>query len=373
MKTLVYSIIIVCLSACAAKDSLPLLDSAAFETEIDGKKTSLYTLESGNGVTMQVTNFGARVVSIWAPDRNGKCEDIAIGYENIDRYINNTGERFLGCVVGRYANRIAKGQFEINGEQYQLPINNNGQTLHGGLKGLDMLVWNVDAVSGNEIKFSCTSKDGDDGFPGNVKIDMTYTLTPQNEFRITYNAVTDKPTVINLSNHTFFNLKGESNGTVTDNILTINASYTTPVDSVLIPSGEIVPVDGTPFDFRTPTAIGERINNDDPQLKNGLGYDHNWALDNKDGQVALAATLYEPASGRVLEVLTDQPGIQFYSGNFFDATSNGKYGKPISFREALALETQKFPDSPNHPNFPSTLLNPGETYTQTCVYKFSTK
>jgi aldose 1-epimerase len=373
MKSLIYSIVILCFAACAAKDALPLLDKAAFETTVDGKQTSLYTLKSGNGVIIQVTNFGARVISIWTPDKNGKYEDIAIGYENIDRYINNTGERFLGCVVGRYANRIAKGQFVIDSVKYQLPINNNGQTLHGGLKGLDMVAWDVNEASDSEIKFSYTSADGDDGFPGNLKIDMTYSLTPQNEFRITYKAVTDKPTVVNLSNHAFFNLKGESNGTVTDNILTINASYTTPVDSVLIPSGEIAPVDGTPFDFRKATVIGERIDVDNQQLKNGLGYDHNWVLDNKTGQAALAATLYEPVSGRVLEVWTDQPGIQFYSGNFFDGTHNGKHGKPIAFREALALETQKFPDSPNYPNFPSTRLNPGETYTQICIYKFLIK
>ncbi|MDR1897224.1 MAG: galactose mutarotase [Prevotellaceae bacterium] len=373
MKKLFYFTIILCLFACVANDTLPLLDKAAFETTVDGGKTSLYTLKSGNGITIQVTNFGARVVSIWAPDRNGKYEDIAVGYENIDRYINNSGERYLGCVVGRYANRIANGQFELDGVTYRLPINNNGQTLHGGLKGLDMAAWNVDKVSDNEIHFSYTSKDGDDGFPGNLKINMTYSLTPQNEFRIIYKAATDKPTVVNLSNHTFFNLKGESNGTITDHVMTINASYTTPVDSVLIPTGEIAPVDGTPFDFRKPTTIGERINNNDQQLKNGMGYDHNWVLDNKSGGVALAATVYEPASGRTLEVWTDQPGLQFYSGNFFDGTSNGKTGKPIKFREALALETQKFPDSPNHPNFTSTRLNPGEIYTQTCIYKFSIK
>jgi aldose 1-epimerase len=373
MKSLLYLVVIISFAACTAKDALPLLDKAAFETTVEGKNTSLYTLKSGNGVTVQVTNFGARVISIWVPDKNGKYEDIAVGYENIDRYINNKGERFLGCVVGRYANRIAKGQFEIDSVKYQLPINNNGQTLHGGLKGLDMVVWDVNEASDSEIKFSYTSKDGDDGFPGNVKIDMTYSLTPQNEFRITYKAVTDKPTVVNLSNHAFFNLKGESNGTITDHILTINASHTTPVDSVLIPTGEIAPVEGTPFDFRKATAIGARIGIDNQQLKNGLGYDHNWVLDNHDGKVALAATLYEPASGRTLEVWTDQPGIQFYSGNFFDGTYNGKRGKPIAFRETLALETQKFPDSPNHPNFPSTRLNPGETYTHTCIYKFLTK
>jgi aldose 1-epimerase len=373
MRTLVYSILILFLYSCTGESGLSLLDKAAFETTIDEKQTSLYTLNSGNGVIAQVTNFGARVVSVWTPDRDGKYEDIAVGYENIGRYINNTGERFLGCVVGRYANRIAKGQFMIDGTVYQLPVNNNGQTLHGGLKGLDMVVWNVDTVSDNEIKFSYSSPDGDDGFPGNLEIEMTYSLTPQNEFRISYRAITDKRTVINLSNHAFFNLKGEANGTITDHILTINASYITPVDSVLIPTGEIAPVDGTSFDFRKATAIGARINDDNQQLKNGLGYDHNWALDNCDGLMALAARLYEPTSGRVLEVWTDQPGIQFYSGNFFDGTYNGKSGKPIAFREALALETQKFPDSPNHPDFPSTVLNPGDVYTHTCIYKFLTE
>jgi aldose 1-epimerase len=374
MKNLFYlSLSILYLAGCSPKNTFTLLDKSAFGTVIDGKKTSLYTLKSGNGVTVQVTNFGARVISIWTPDKNGKYEDISIGYENIDRYIHNKGERFLGCVVGRYANRIAKGQFLLDSVTYQLPLNNNGNTLHGGLTGLDLVVWEVDEASDKEIKFTYTSKDGDDGFPGNLKINMTYSLTPDNEFRITYKATTDKSTAVNLSNHSFFNLKGEGNGTVTDHVLTINASYTTPVDSLLIPTGEIVPVDGSPLDFRKATVIGDRIDNDNQQLKNGLGYDHNWILDNKTGEVALSATLYEPVSGRVLEVYTDQPAIQFYSGNFFNGEVNGKFGKPIRYREALALETQKFPDSPNHPNFPSTILRPGETYTHTCIYKFLIK
>ncbi|NDV83981.1 galactose mutarotase [Bacteroides sp. 51] len=362
--------------ACSGnkKNELPLLDKSAFNTEVDGKPVSLYTLDSGKGLTVQVTNFGLRVVSIWAADRDGKYADVAVGYENIDRYINNGGERFMGCIVGRYANRIAKGQFELDGVTYQLPINNNGQTLHGGLKGLDMVVWDVNEVTPNSILFSYTSPDGDEGFPGELKIDVKYSLTTDNGLKIEYKATTDKPTVVNLSNHSFFNLKGDSNGTITDHILTINAGKTTPVDSVLIPTGELAPVDGTPFDFRTPTAIGERINVDDAQLKNGLGYDHNWVLDRKSANdVELAVTLYEPASGRVMEVYTDQPGVQFYSGNFFDGKAKNKYGKAIGYREALALETQKFPDSPNHPDFPSTRLNPGETYTHTCIYKFTTK
>jgi len=377
MKKLLYVILAVCLISCSGnqKQGLPsLLDKKAFDTQIDGKPVSLYTLNSGNGLIVQVTNLGLRVVSIWTPDKNGVYGDVAIGYENIGRYINNTGERFLGPVVGRYANRIAKGKFEVDGTAYQLPVNNNGQTLHGGLKGLDMVVWNVDKITDNSIDFSYTSPDGDEGFPGTMKIRVNYSVTSDNEFKITYNATTDKPTVVNLSNHAFFNLKGEAGGTITDHILTINAGHTTPVDSVLIPTGEIVPVDGTPFDFRQPTAIGDRIDQDNEQLKNGLGYDHNWVLDRKtDKDVELIATLYEPASGRVLEVYTDQPGLQFYSGNFFDGKTNGKYGKPIKYREAVALETQKFPDSPNHANFPSTRLNPGETYTQTCMYKFLVK
>lgn len=363
------------LYACNNKSTTPvLLDAQAFSTQVDNKPVALYTLESGNGVYMQVTNLGGRVVSLFTPDKNGQYEDIVLGFNNIETYLNNPGERYLGPVVGRFANRIAKGTFQLDGNTYQLPINNNGQTLHGGLKGLDMVVWNVDAVTKNEIKMSYVSPDGDDGFPGTLTLHMTYTLTPQNEFKLAYEATTDKPTVVNLSHHGLFNLKGEGNGTILDHILTLNASYTTPVDSVLIPTGEIAPVDGTPFDFRKPTAIGERINADNEQLKNGAGYDHNWVIDRKTANdVEWVATLYEPNNGRVMEVWSDQPGVQFYSGNFFNGKSTGKYGKTQNYREALALETQKFPDSPNQPNFPSTRLNPGETYTQTCIYKFYTK
>lgn len=378
MKKIFYLLAFLCLLGCKKTDNtkntdITLLDKSAFDTIVDNKPVSLYTLNSGNGLVVQVTNFGLRVVSIWTPDKKGKYNDVAIGYENIDRYLNNNGERFLGSVVGRYANRIAKGKFLLDETEYQLPINNNGQTLHGGLKGLDMRVWNVDKVSDKSIDFSYVSPDGEEGFPGELKIHVNYSVTPDNEFIITYKATTDKPTVVNLSNHTFFNLKGESNGTITDHILTINASNTTPVDSVLIPTGEIVTVEGTPFDFRKPTAIGERIMQDNEQLKNGLGYDHNWVIDKKSKGVELIASLYEPTSGRLIEIYTDQPGLQFYSGNFFDGKVNGKYDKPIKYREAVALETQKFPDSPNNENFPPTRLNPGETYEHTCIYKFSVK
>lgn len=376
MRTYVWAFtVLLSLFSCVQKqkETISLIDKAAFEREIDGKPVSLYTLDSGNGLIVQVTNWGLRVVSIWTPDKNGKYADVAVGYENIDRYLNNEGERFLGAVVGRYANRIAKGTFELDGIVYRLPVNNNGQTLHGGLKGLDMRTWNVDKVTDKSIDFSYISPDNEEGFPGTLHICVNYSVTSENEFKVSYKATTDKPTEVNLSNHAFFNLKGEAEGPITDHILMIRANHTTPVDSVLIPTGEIVPVDGSPFDFRRPTAIGDRIGQENSQLKNGGGYDHNWVLNKTTNGVELIASLFEPYSGRLMEVYTEQPGLQFYSGNFFDGKAKGKYGKPIKFREALALETQKFPDSPNHPDFPSTRLNPGEIYTQTCIYKFSVK
>ena len=362
------------LAACGVqKTELPLLPEEAFQTTVDGKPVALYTLHAGD-ITMQVTNYGARVVSFWTPDREGRYEDIVLGYENIGRYIDNTGERFLGAVVGPYANRIAKGRFTLDGAEYTLPLNNNGQTLHGGLKGVDRVVWDVVSATDDKLVLHYLHPDGQDGFPGNLDIEMTYSLTPDNEFRVDYKATTDKPTVANFSHHPFFNLKGEGNGTVLDNVMTINASHTTPVDSVLIPTGQIAPVEGTPFDFREPHAIGERIGAENEQLRNGGGYDHNWVIDRKtESGIEQAATVWEPASGRTIEVLSDQPGLQVYSGNFFDGKSIGKYGKPQRYRESLALETQKFPDSPNHDNFPSTALRPGETYTQVCIYKFGVK
>lgn len=323
---------------------------------------------------MQVTNYGARVASLWTPDREGNYQDIVLGYDSLARYLDNPGERFLGAVVGPYANRIAKGRFTLDSVEYTLPVNNNGQTLHGGMTGLDRVVWDVVSATENSLKMRYLHADGEEGFPGNLEITMTYTLTPENEFRIDYSAVTDKPTVVNLSNHPFFNLKGEGNGTILDHVLTINASRTTPVDSVLIPTGEIAEVTGTPFDFRTPHAIGERIGEQNEQLRNGAGYDHNWIIDRKsENGVEQFAILWEPASGRTVEVWSDQPAMQFYSGNFFDGTTTGKYSRPLRYRESVALETQKYPDSPNHDNFPSTVLRPGEQYTQVCVYKFGVK
>ena len=356
--------------SCAPKNEVTLLPASDFETVVDGKQVSLYTLKAGD-LTMQVTNFGARVVTLWTPDKNGSYEDIVLGYNNIDNYINNPGERFLGAVVGPYANRIAGGTYTIGDQTYNFPQNNNGQTLHGGLKGLDMVVWDVDNVTENQIALSYLCPDGQDGMPGNRQITMIYTLTPENEFRVDYVAQTDKATHVNISHHSFFNLKGEGNGTINDHILYINASKTTPVDAVLIPTGEIVDVTGTPFDFREPKAIGQDVNVENEQLKNGAGYDHNWVLDRKTASdLELAASVYEPASGRYMEVWTDQPALQFYGGNFFDGTTTGKYGKTLNYRESIALETQKYPDTPHHAHFPSTLLKPGEQYTHVCVYKF---
>lgn len=381
MKHYLFLAVVFALFSCVpqkSKSDLPdgvtLMPDSAFTTVLDGKNINLYTLKSGNGIIMQVSNLGGRIISLWTPDKNGAYQDIVFGHDNIDKYINFEGERCLGPVVGRYANRIAKGQFAIDGVTYQLPLNNNGQTLHGGFNGFDMKVWNVDEVTANSITLSYLSPDGDEGFPGNLNTTMVYTLTPDNELKITYQSETDKTTHVNLSHHSFFNLKGAGNGTITDHILMINASSYTPVDSVLIPCSGIVTVEGSPFDFRTPTAIGDRINDDNEQLVNGKGYDHNWVVDRAtDADVELIASVYEPVSGRFMEVLSDQPGIQFYSGNFLDGMVVGKYGKAHNFREAIALETQKYPDTPNRPEFPSTLLKPGEVYTQTCIYKFSVK
>lgn len=375
-KLLIPLIVLFGLFACKTESKMPaLLDAKNFETQVDSKNVNLYTLESGNGLYMQVTNFGGRVVALWCPDKNGDLEDVVLGHKTIQEYIDyGEAERFVGCVVGRYANRIANGQFSIDGVAYNVPKNNNGQSLHGGLKGLDMVVWDVDKVTGNSIELSYTSPDGEEGYPGALKIKMTYLLTKNNEFKIKYSAVTDKPTVVNLSHHGFFNLHGEGKGTINDHMLVINADSITPVNEVLIPTGKLMAVEGTPFDFTKQTSIGERVDEENEQLKFGKGYDHNWVLVRKtQHEVEFAASVYEPVSGRYMEIWTNQPGIQFYGGNFFKGKGDGKYGSTFNYREALALETQRFPDSPNQPAFPTTRLNPGETYEHTCIYKFSIK
>ena len=369
--TYLFAVAMLFVGCCgSANKNLDLMKAEDFQTTVDGKATDLYTITNGT-LTMQVTNFGARVVSLWMPDRNGNMADIVLGYQNIDRYVNNGGERFLGAVVGRVANRIGGGKFTLEGVEYTTPQNNNGQTLHGGLKGVDMVVWDVVEATENSIRFSYTAPDGQDGFPGNLTIVMDYILTEDNEFKVTYSATTDKTTAVNLSHHSFFNLKGEAGGTITDHILQIDADYITPTDSYLIPTGELMAVEGTPFDFRTAHPIGDMIDADNEQLKNGRGYDMNWVLNRKDnGEVVKVMSIYEPQSGRGFELYTDQIALQFYSGNFFDGTYNGKYGKPLSFRESVVFETQKYPDALNHSNFPSIVLKPGQEYTHTCIYKF---
>ena len=371
-KFFVIAVTTMAMAACSHRSDVKLFPVSDFQTVVDGNEVSIYTLKNAD-LTMQVTNFGARVVSLWTPDKDGNYEDVVLGYNNIESYVNNTGERFLGAVVGPYANRIAGGTYSIDGEVYNFPQNNNGQTLHGGLKGLDMVVWDVKDVNDTSIVLNYLHADGQDGHPGNLDITMTYTLTKNNEFKVEYLAETDKATHVNISHHSFFNLKGEGNGTINDHLLYINASKTTPVNAVLIPSGAVADVTGTPFDFRKPKTIGQDLEVEDEQLANGAGYDHNWVLDREtENELELAAGVYETESGRYMEVWTDQPALQFYGGNFFDGTSYGKYGKTLNYRESIALETQKYPDTPNHSNFPSTLLQPGDVYTHVCVYRFKT-
>lgn len=331
----------------------------------------LITLRAGD-ITLQVTDFGARVISLFAPDRSGNVEDVIVGYGDARRYVHNTGERYLGATVGRVANRIGNGRFTLDGVTYTLPQNNNGQTLHGGIGGIDMVPWKVLDRTESSVTFGYTVPDGLDGFPGNLSIELTYTLTEDNRFDITYKATTDKATPVNLSNHAFFNLHGPVGGTILDHVIQIDADAITPVNAFLIPTGELMPVEGTPFDFREAHVIGERINDDHRQLAFGQGYDHNWVFNNSNGEFRKVCTLSDPVSGRVMEVLTDQPGMQLYCGNFFDGSYCGKVPDVmIGHREALAIETQKWPDGVNHPNFPNTVLRPGETYTQHTAYRFS--
>ncbi len=334
-----------------------------------------YTLQNKGGLTVNVTNYGAIITSILTPDRNGKVGDVALGYAKVESYMNAVDKPYFGAIVGRYGNRIAGGKFTIDSETFTLAKNNNENHLHGGTIGFDKVVWDVKSVSGSAIELAYRAKDKEEGYPGNLDVTVSYTLTDQNELAIEYSAVTDKATPVNLTQHTYFNLKGEGNGTILDHELMLNASRFTPVDVGLIPTGELVDVAGTPFDFTTSKPIGRDIEKEDEQLKFGGGFDHNWVLNRTDGDdsMTLAAEVFEPSSGRVLEVHTTEPGIQFYSGNFLDGRLTGKAGKTYVNRGGFCLETQHFPDSPNQPNFPSTLLKPGQVYKTRTTFKFSTK
>lgn len=368
-KYLIFVLIVMLFVGCSKKRNITLLNSSDFETVIDGKRVSLYTLKSGF-LTMQVTNYGGRVVSLWVPDNSGSYDDVVLGYENINRYVNNEGERFLGAAVGRCANRIEGGSFSIDGKMFETFKNDNGNTLHGGEFGIDRIVWDVDSVTENAIFFHTVLADGKDGFPGNLDIRMSYVLTPENEFRVEYFATTDAPTLCNLSHHSFFNLKGEGNGDVLDHELTINSQFITVINDRLVPNGNFVAVKGSPMDFSEGKTIGRDIEKYHPQMENAKGYDFNYVINKPIRSMGVAATVIEPNSGRKMIVSTDQPGIQFYSGNFFDGKTNGKKGMPLGYRGGFALETQQFPDAVNHQAFPSVVLRPGETYHHTCIYGF---
>jgi aldose 1-epimerase len=335
-----------------------------------GQPVDIYTLTNANGVEARIMTYGGRVVSFKAPDRSGKLADVMLGCDTLDCYLAN--DPYFGSIVGRYGNRIGKGRFVLKGKEFTLPKNDGENTLHGGIKNFSRVVWKAREAKSHDgvaLSLSYLSKDGEEGFPGNLSVTVLYTLTDKNELRIDYTATTDKTTVVNLTNHSYFNLAGAGN--ILNHEIMINAGRFTPVDSGLIPTGELRSVKGTPMDFTTPTAIGARVDGPYEQLVVGRGYDHNWVLDSGGGKLALAARVYEPVTGRVLEVYTTEPGMQFYSGNFLDGSITGKGGQVYQKRSGFCLETQHFPDSPNKPGFPTTELEPGRTYKTTTIYKFS--
>ncbi|GAB6393694.1 MAG: galactose mutarotase [Bacteroidales bacterium] len=361
----------VALSCSEKKEESTLsgLKKSGFATEVDGKPVALYILKNKNGLEAAITNYGGRLVSMMAPDRNGKPTDVVLGYDNIADYLASDGN--YGALIGRYGNRIANGRFTLDGTEYSLPQNNNGHCLHGGPKGFHTRVWDAKQVNDRTLELTYTSADGEAGFPGNLSVKVTYSLTDDNAIDIRYEATTDKPTVVNLTNHTYFNLSGIPGSQVLDQLIQINADSITPVNETLIPTGALLAVDGTPMDLRKPVVIGARIDENFDQLVKGRGYDHNWVL-NSGGDVRVwAAKAVSPASGIVLEVYTNEPGVQFYTGNFMDGKDKGKSGTVYPHRGAFCLETQHYPDSPNQSAFPPVVLRPGEHYVSRCIYKFS--
>src|SRR5262245_60482123 len=345
----------------------------AFQKEIGGKKTDLYTLRTSTGMVVKITNQGGKIVQILVPDKDNRLGDVVLGYETIDQYV--TGRASFGAIIGRFANRIAKGHFTLDGREYQLPINNGPNHLHGG-RGTQFLVFDARQLDDRTLELTYTFKDGEEGYPGNTSLRVVYAVTDDQELRISYEAVTDKPTVVNFTNHAFFNLAGAGQGDILDHELTINADRFTPIDTTSIPTGELRPVKGTPMDFTRTARIGARINDTDEQLKFGTGYDHNYDPNNGAGELSCAARLSDPVSGRTMEVYTTEPGMQLYTGNFLTGKAPndvGKGGKPYPVRSAVCLETQHFPDSPNKASFPTTVLNPGQWFTSTTIYKFSPK
>jgi len=338
-----------------------------FGRTAEGAAVDLYTLKDGK-IEVGIITYGGIVVSLRAPDRNGKLDDVVLGVDSVEKYVTQTAH--FGGIIGRYANRIAHGTFQLDGHTYHIPKNNGDNALHGGLVGFDKVVWEAKEIP-DGVELTHVSKDGDQGFPGTLTTRVRYTVSG-GALRIDYSAATDKDTVLNLTNHSYFNLKGQGNGDILGTVLKIDASRITPVDANLIPTGELKPVEGTPFDFRKPHALGERIDADDEQLKLGLGYDHNFVLDHPEGKLSEAGEAYEPSTGRILRVLTTEPGMQLYTGNHLDGSITGKERRVYKARDAFCLETQHFPDSPNHPQFPTTELKPGQKFHSVTVYEFST-
>ena len=360
-----------CLPLMSSLSASPSVTSKPFGTA-DGKEVSLYTLRNASGAEATITNYGGIVVTLLVPDRTGKMVDVVLGYDDLAGYIKTTP--YFGALIGRYGNRIAQGKFTLDGKTYPLATNDGANSLHGGLKGFDKVVWSgrpVESKLGAALELTYLSKDGEEGYPGNLAVTAVYTLTNDNSLRVDFTAHTDKPTVANLTHHSYFNLAGS--GDILDHLVTINADRFTPVDKGLIPTGELKPVEGTPFDFRKATAIGARIKADDAQLKAGGGYDHNWIVNQKAaGELGLQARIECARSGIVLEVSSTEPAVQFYSGNFLDGTITGKQGQVYAHRTGFCFEPQHYPDSPNQPAFPSTVLRPGQTYQNTIIYRFST-
>ena len=371
-KICVWAVAALLMAACTPKAEKATdsgLLQSNFRTEVDGKKTDLYILRNKNNMEVCITNFGGRIVSVMVPDKDGQMRDVVLGFDSIQDYISKPSD--FGASIGRYANRINQGKFTLDGVEYQLPRNNYGHCLHGGPQGFQYRVYDAVQLNPQELQLTYVAKDGEEGFPGNITCKVLMKLTDDNAIDIQYEAETDKPTIVNMTNHSYFNLDGDA-GSNAEHLLTIDADYYTPVDSTFMTTGEIVPVEDTPMDFRTPMPVGERINDFDfVQLKNGNGYDHNWVLNAKGDINRRAASLKSQKTGIVLDVYTNEPGVQVYAGNFLDGSLTGKKGITYNQRASVCLETQKYPDTPNKPEWPSAVLRPGEKYMSQCIFKFS--
>ena len=375
-RKLFFALLLLLVSVAIASAQGADILKESFGTTAEGEKVDVYTLTNRRGMKVKITNYGGIVVSLTAPDRNRKYADVVLGYNDLGSY-EKPPFPYFGAIIGRYGNRIAKGRFTLDGVEYKLATNNGENHLHGGIKGFDKMVWTVRQVrttpTGPALFLTYLSKDGEEGYPGNLRVEVVYTLTHNNELKIDYTASTDKDTVTNLTHHSYFNLAGEGNGDILDHRLVLKANSFVPTDAGAIPTGELRSVAGTPFDFRTAHAIGERINQEEEQITIGKGYDHTWVVNGRAGVLRQAAIAYEPKSGRVMEVWTTEPGVQFYTGNYLDGTITGKAGKPYPRRSGFCLETQHYPDSQNQPKFPTTTLKKGATYRSTTIYRFSAR